>query len=260
MSDGILMEMTVEDVEAFDPDVVVLGVGSTEAHGPHLPYGTDYYATDATVRRGVELANQRGARALMYPTLAIGNNVNCKARPFVCRIGVQTLMQVLLDVMTAVTADGVRKIVLWNGHGGNTDAIHATLRAFADGQPVDGGAFACVASTPGEVIRDAGVTHSSCHGGESETARMMHLHPNLVRTDKLDNFPFGRLAVDALDAPSVYFVRPWHRVVPASAGGETRESKAEVGKRMFEGAAEYLADLLVGLSKAPWSDAFPYEP
>jgi len=40
VSSGILMEMTVEEVEAFNTEVVVIGVGSTEPHGPHLPYGT----------------------------------------------------------------------------------------------------------------------------------------------------------------------------------------------------------------------------
>jgi len=259
MTNGILMEMTVEEVEAFDPEVVVFAIGSVEAHGPHLPYGTDYYAGDAVVRRAVVLANQADARVLMYPTLPISNNVNAKRRPFVCRIRVQTLMRMLLDILTAIAADGVRKIVLWDAHGGNTDTIRATLRAFHDTQPIDGGVFVCKTYVPPHVFQAARVTHPSCHAGEAETARMMHLHPDLVKADKRANFPFGRLAVDALDSPNVYFVRPWHRCVPASAGGETREATAEMGEKLVEGAAEYLADLLVQLARAPWTEAFPYE-
>ena len=259
MSNGILMEMTVEEVEAFNPEVVVFAVGSVEAHGPHLPYGTDAYAGDAVVRRAVVLANGQNARALMYPTLPISNNVNAKRRPFVCRIRVQTLMQVLLDILAAVAADGVRKIVIWNAHGGNTDTLRATLRAFHDTQPIDGGVFACMTYVPAEHVRAAGVTHPSCHAGEAETARMMHLHPDLVKADRLADFPFGKVAVDALDSPNVYFVRPWHRCVPASAGGETRAATAEMGRKLVEGAAEYLADLLVQLARAPWSEAFPYQ-
>jgi len=259
MSSGILMEMTVEEVEAFGPEVVVFAVGSVEAHGPHLPYGTDYYAGDAVVRRAVELANRQDARALMYPTLPISNNVNAKRRPFVCRIGVRTLMQTVLDILAAIAEDGVRKIVLWDAHGGNTDTLRATLRAFHDTQPVDGGVFVCMTYVPPEVFQAAGLAHPSCHGGEAETARMMHLHPHLVRNDKLADFPFGKLAVDALESSNVYFVKPWHRCVPASAGGETREATAELGQRLVEGAAGYLADLLVQLARAPWSEAFPYE-
>ncbi len=60
MSSGILMEMTLEQVRDFRPEVVVLGVGSVEPHGPALPYGTDYFQCDGVVRRGVERANQQG--------------------------------------------------------------------------------------------------------------------------------------------------------------------------------------------------------
>ena len=81
MPSGILMEMTIEEVRAFRPEVVVLPVASVEPHGPALPYGTDFTQCDGAVRRGVERANRRGARALMYPTMPIGNNVNFQAFP-----------------------------------------------------------------------------------------------------------------------------------------------------------------------------------
>ena len=64
MIPGILEEMTLDDVRAFGPEVVVLGVGSTEPHGPVLPYGTDAFACDALCRRAVRLANEKGARVL----------------------------------------------------------------------------------------------------------------------------------------------------------------------------------------------------
>ena len=256
MSSGILMEMTVEEVRAFNAEVVVLGVGSTEPHGPHLPYGTDFYEVDGLLRRAVARANDRGARALLYPTLPISNNVNCKFQPFTCRIRVQTLMNVVLDILQAVTEDGVRKIVIYNGHGGNTDTLHATLRAFADTQPVDGGAFVCLAGSPPEPA-DV-IEHPSPHGGESETSRMMYLRGDLVKADKLADFPFGELAVEALRSGGHYFVKPWHRVVPASAGGETRQSSAEKGRKVVEAEADGLSELLVQLTQTPWSDAFPY--
>ncbi len=56
MLSGILQEMTIEDVRAFEPEIVLLGVGSTEPHGPVLPYGTDTFQVDALCRRATELA------------------------------------------------------------------------------------------------------------------------------------------------------------------------------------------------------------
>jgi len=259
MSNGILMEMTIEEVSVFRPEVVVMGVGSVEPHGPVLPYGTDYWQCDAAVRRGVELANRREARALMYPTLPIGNNVNFQAFPFACRIRVQTLMQVLLDIIEALEADGVRKIVLFNGHGGNTDTIRATLRAHVDAHRPGEGAFVCMVSGPPGLHGPPLVEHPSDHGGESETSRMLHLRGDLVRREKMGVFPFGRLAVEGLAEGGVHFVRPWHRHVPASAGGDVREATAEKGRQLIEAEAEHLGELLVHLSRAEWNAAFPYE-
>jgi len=199
-------------------------------------------------------------RITQYGTLPISNNVNVKFRPFTCRISVQTLMQTLLDILTAIAEDGVRKIVIWNSHGGNPDTIRATLRAFSDTQPTDGGVFACLASGPPGLGAKAGIVHPSVHGGESETSEMLFERPDLVHTDKFENFPFGQIAVEALAGGAAHFVRPWHRAVPASAGGQTSESSAEKGKILIEGSAEYLAELLVQLTEAPWSEAFPYKP
>ena len=57
MPDGILTEMTIDEVRAFRAEVVVLGVASVEPHGPALPYGTDYFQCDAAVGGGVLRAN-----------------------------------------------------------------------------------------------------------------------------------------------------------------------------------------------------------
>jgi len=252
--------MTMDDVRAFDPEVVVLGVASTEPHGPIIPYGSDFFQCDAICRKAVTRANEGGARALMYPTLAIGNNVNFKKFPFACRIGVRTLMRVLLDIIQALEEDGIRKIVLVNGHGGNTDAMRATLREHFDRTPEERRAFVCIGGgMPSKEALEA-IQHPSNHGGESETSRNLYLHPDLVRTEKLQKLPFGKPFVKSLAEDKVLWVRPWHLHVPKGGGGETRTASTEKGKALIESGAEGLADFLVELSKAPWNPNFPYPP
>lgn len=256
MNLGIMEEMTVEDVRQFKPEVVVWGIGSTEPHGPVLPYGTDWWQCDAIIRRGVIRANSEGARALMYPTLPIGNNANFKAFPFACRIAPSTLMQVVLDVIEALEADGIRKIVLYNGHGGNTDALRLTLREHAHRHRTGEGAFVCIAS----YRRPEGVIENpSDHGGEGETSNMMHLRPDLVHTEKFGVFPIGQFALETLNDPAVHFVQPWHLHVPVSAGGDVRKSTAEKGKICLDHCAECLSKLLVELTGAEWHENFPFK-
>jgi len=258
MVSGILEEMNLEEVRAFAPEVALLGVASTEPHGPALPYGTDFFQCDAVCRRAVRQANDGGARVLMYPTLAIGNNVNFKVWPFACRIRVRTLMLVLLDIIEALEEDGIRKIVLVNGHGGNTDTVRAALREHFDKTLPDRRAFVCMTGGMPSSQAVQAIEHPSDHGGESETSRMMYLRPDLVRADQLQQLPFGRPFVESIAAGKVHYVRPWHLHVPMAAGGETRQSSAEKGKDLIESSAAGLAEFLAELSNAPWNPNFPY--
>ena len=251
---GLLEEMTIDEVRAFRPEVVVLPLGSTEPHGPHLPYGTDTYQVTAVGRLAVQGANERGARALLYPTLPITNNVNFRAFPFALRLGVRTLMTVLVDIVSQCREDGIHKVVILCGHGGNPAAIDAALREIAG---MDDMPFVCWTSGAFPEGFQNPIEHPSDHGGESETSRMLWIRPDLVRQDQLADNPFGRLRVPALD--QARFVRPWHLYVPVSAGGETRASSADKGRAVTEASAEGIAQLLVELSEAEYDDRFPYE-
>ncbi len=257
---GILAEMTIDDVRAFNAQVAVISIGSTEPHGPHLPYGTDTYQIDAVSSKAVRHANHNGGRALMLPTLPISNNVNFKAFPFACRIGVLTLMNVLLDIIKALEEDGINKIVIVNGHGGNPDTIQATIRQHISLHPPGKGAFVCMlhigAMLP-QHVKDM-IQHPSDHAGEGETSRMLYLRPDLVHPEKFDNFPMQKPTLGDLRPGRVFFVRPWHGYLPVSAGGETRLSTAEKGKALIEEDAKAIASLLVDLTHAPLNDLFPY--
>jgi creatinine amidohydrolase len=250
---GLLEEMTVEEVRAFNPEVVLFPFGSTEPHGPHLPMGTDTYQVTRLCYLAVEEANRNGASVLLYPTLPITNNANFRQFPFSLRVGIRTLMSIIVDVVTQCKEDGIRKVVIVNGHGGNPATIDAALREIAG---MDDMPFVCSTSgiAPEGFVNP--IEHPSDHGGESETSQMMWIRPELVREDKLDNNPFGQLRVKSL--AKTRFVRPWHLYVPVSAGGETRAASAEKGKAIIEANAHGLASMLVELSQAPYDERFPY--
>jgi creatinine amidohydrolase len=255
MTHGVLSEMTVEDVKKFRTRVVVVGFGSTEPHGPSLPYGTDFFICDALCRGIVEQANRKNARALMYPTLPIGNNVNFKAFPFACRMRVRTLMLTALDIIAALEEDGIRKIMLVCGHGGNTDTLKAVVREHYDRTPPERRAFVCLADSFADESTRAIIEHPSDHGGESETSQVMCLRPELVKRNQLANQPWGK---PYFGLENVYFVRPWHRHVPLSAGGENRKATARKGELLLEIKSRKLAEFVVKLAKLPWQKDFPY--
>lgn len=250
---GLLEEMTLHELKEFNPEVVVLPLGSSEPHGPHLPLGTDNFQVDALCRLAVAQANQMGARALLYPALKITTNANMRKVPFALRIGVRTLMQVLIDIAVQCFEDGIRKLVIVNGHGGNPSVIDAAIREMSGMTNVP---FTCV--TEGFLLEGFTdpIQHASDHAGESETSRMLAIRPDLVKPENFKKFPFGQLAVPLL--AHTRFVRPWHEYMPETAGGETRFSSAEKGRNLLQGRAAGIARLLVELSVTPYSESFPY--
>ena len=255
MMSGILEEMTIEEVRAMKPDTAVVPIGSTEPHGPHLPYGSDTFLTKAVSEEAVRIAVRRGAGVVCLPTIPIGNNVNFRRFPFALRMGVRTLMQVVEDIVRQLQEDGVRKVVVVNDHGRNTDALRAALREIAAN---DGAPFVCLICPCdfGGDIASRLIQHPSDHAGEWETCMNLALRPDLVKSDRLGNYPFGKL--DMPELRKTFFVRPWHLYVPESAGGESRTASAEKGRKILDAAVEGLAEFLVKLAAAPWTETFPY--
>jgi len=258
---GILSEMRQPEVEAFNPEIVMLGIGSTEPHGPALPYGTDVYRCETLCRRATEIANRRGARVLLFPVLPIANNVNFGTLPFALRIGVRTLMQVLLDIFESIEAEGVRKIVLVNTHGGNGDTIKATLREHYGSTPPERRAFVCLAGAmPGDDVNGL-LTHPSPHAGEGETSAILHTHPALVDERELDQaLPISEVMDGLVHLDRTTFVRAWDYFLPRGGGGILNESSGEKGGKLLESGASGFADFLVSLSAASWHPGFPYAP
>jgi len=259
---GILDEMTLPEVQAFDPEIVVIPCGSTEPHGPHLPYCPDTACLRDVAEGGTVLANGRGVRALCYPTLPVGLNVNF-GWPFALSMKVPTYIAMLMDLCEQIEKQGVRRILLVNGHGGNTAALHAFQRQWAHrgvgGMPgAEDHAFVCsvLRRSPkaGEVV-----THRSDHAGEAETLEMMAIRPELVRMHQLKEFVHQDPAIEILDHPSVHWVKPWHLHLPSAAGGETRTVNMDNAKKLRVLNSEWVAGVICDLCSIPWSGRYPYE-
>ncbi|MCZ2811989.1 creatininase family protein [Modestobacter sp. VKM Ac-2979] len=233
-------ELKRHEIAALAPEaLVVIPVGAIEQHGPYLPTGTDITLST----RVVELALDRvGVRAdapfLFAPFLRIG----CSAHhlPFGGTISLspKLMIDVLVEAMLSMTASGVRRIVLVNGHGGNTGVCHAAASDAAARSDlviaaVDYWEFASAAETlpqPG-------------HAGWFETSLMLAARPDCVAGDREP-----RPADEAMQpGRGIYGREVWAGIdgytdQPASA-------TADHGSEILEGIVHQLADRLVGLAQ-----------
>lgn len=168
--------------------LVLVPVGSTEQHGPHLPLDTDSVIADAVAHRCAELLARRHADepVIVAPVVAYGASGEHQAFRGTCSIGT--------DALRVVTVELVRSIGIWaertvlvNAHGGNV----AALRGAVSQLRAEGHAVAWAPCAP----RDTG-GRGDAHAGFVETSLMMHLRPRGVRSERAE--PGDTTPIDVL--------------------------------------------------------------
>jgi creatinine amidohydrolase len=234
--------------------VAVLPIGSIEPHAEHLAYGTDFFTVDRFAEGLVGEANRRGARCLLLPTMPFGCNVNVQQCPWAMSLQPRTLTDFVADVVASVTRQGVRKIVILNGHGGNTSVLQAALRELFPKTE----AFIALAewyAVAGDVEKEVLETKEGGHACEMETSVMLHLCPDHV--DMAAAVP-TRTRPTIFSGRHLQFVSPWHIYTLNTGIGDPTKATAEKGRRIIEAARDRLATALKELSDAPFDDLFPF--
>jgi creatinine amidohydrolase len=124
-SEFLLSKMSWPEVkEALaQTDIVLLPVGSIEQHATHLPVDNDIFTSfEISKRVAAKLAGE--FRLLVAPPLPYGLSPHHMGFPGTITLRIETFIQAVKDVCTSLASHGFKKIVIVNGHGGNTSALH----------------------------------------------------------------------------------------------------------------------------------------
>src|SRR5258708_22116382 len=121
MRESVLAEQTHAFVREHDWEVAVLPFGATEPHNLHMPYGTDNLQVEKIGQLACERAFRQGARVILLPTIPYGANTNHLqvSGALACSLTPTTLLRLIHDLVESMEKQGIRKMVLLNGHGGN---------------------------------------------------------------------------------------------------------------------------------------------
>ena len=202
MVDSILLqEMTRQEASAIAPEaLVILPVGATEQHGPHLPTGTDFFIVEYIARTAAaEIAGQY--TPVVTPTLPFGSSHHHLPFGATMSISTTTCYALYTDLIESLIQGGFRQFFILNGHGGNDDIIRLVARDVALKHPVKIGAASYWTIAWDSLIAEEAHLAGALpgHAGVFETSIMLALHAALVPGTRPE-----RKTVETADPRSYY--------------------------------------------------------
>jgi creatinine amidohydrolase len=242
--------------------LAILPVAATEQHGPHLPLSVDSVLVDGVIAAALpHIAAE--VPALFLPTQTVGFSPEHAAFAGTLTLKAETLIRLWTDIADSVAAAGVRKLVLFNSHGGQVgllDVVARDLRARLGLLVYSVNWFGLPLTGPnGEDVNALFSAHEhrfGIHAGEIETSMLLALAPELADMAQAQNF-----ASTSEDRSKAYAILGngksaklgWQMQDYNAAGavGNAAAASAEKGHLLLDAAGRALARMLSELHQLP---------
>ena len=235
-----------------EAEVALLPTGATEQHGPALPLSTDFRAAE-TVAERIDRAD-----TVRLPTVPVGVSDHHRQFHGTLSVTPETFEDYVGETVASLADHGVRKVVLVNGHGGNSDALRRAARrlrrqevAFA----VPWNWWSNLDDLTRELFGEDGIGHADA----TETSMVYAVAGDLVREDTLSEAEAG--AADSW-GKSVHGGEVGFDTADFSesgAVGRPTEASREAGERLLDAATDDLDALVDWLAGRPFADLLPRE-
>ena len=238
--------------------VAVLPVGAVEQHGPHLPLQVDTALTDGILDAALTQMPQ-GVPVLALPTQSIGLSLEHEDYAGTLGLSPATLLALWTEIGACVARSGVRKLLIFNAHGGNVSSMDIVARQLRMqcGLLVYHCSWFNLPQPAGANEAFSAHEHRfGVHAGEVETSMMLHLAPEQVRMEHARHFVSTSeerarhfpILGNGHSAKLGWAMQDYN---PCGAAGNAAAADAQRGKALVEGAAQSLAALLQEIHALP---------
>jgi len=247
----ILSEVTYRTTRETAYDLAVLPWGATEAHNLHLPYATDIIETERIAAESARIAWDQGARVIVLPTVPFGVQTGQLDVPLCLNVNPTTQLHLLRDLADGLARNGLKKLVVLNGHGGND--FRQIIRELLPTIPM----FICAVNWYKVVDPSPHFTEPGDHAGEMETSLTMHLVPELVLPLSQAGPGEARsFRLSAFREGWAWAPRRWSEVTKDTGVGNPSQASAEKGRRYVNLVTGKIAEFLVELARADLGDLY----
>jgi creatinine amidohydrolase len=220
--------------------VCVIPLGIIEKHGPHLPLGTDLFEA-----REIAVSAAKKEYTIIFPPYFTGQIFEAKHQPGAIAYSKDLMWKMLEETCAELSRNGLKKIILLNGHGGNNNF----LQFFCQAQLAEQNDYVVVFFRPGEdpvldkQIASLEKAKLDGHAGEEETSMMFVIRPDLVDIGAIKNE--SGLDQDRLKGlPYGYTGIWWYAKYPNHYASDVAQPNEKLGKLLIEKDASQLAVLI----------------
>lgn len=247
--DYLLGELTWPEAEKRfkEVDVALFPVGAIEQHGPHLPLDSDAFDADYLARRVAEACSE--PKPFVLPLVSYGVSYHHEDFSGTISISPETLSQIVYDIGMSAVRHGITKLVIINGHGGNSPALHFAAQMLNRDTHI----FTCVdtGETSDPDIYAMAETPNDVHAGEIETSTTLATRPHLVRPGKARKFipRFSSRYLDFTSKRSVGWYAHTSKISPTGVLGDPTKGTKEKGERMWQVMIEHLMEFVEDLKR-----------
>jgi len=236
-------ELTAPDfVRAVDRSsgTALIPIGVVEKHGPHLPLGTDLL--DA---REVALRAVKKEYSIVFPPYYFSQIFEAKHQPGTVAYSARIVWDVLQETVDEIARNGVKRIILVNGHGGNNSFLpffcQSQLARRKDSvvylfQPSDDPAFEAR-------VKALMKTPADMHAGEMETSMVLAHRPDIAHPERARD----QSGADQARLPGPKYAYTgiwWYARFPNHYAGDGSPANAELGNLLLDHEAEQLAAMI----------------
>ncbi len=218
----------------------VIPLGIIEKHGPHMPLGTDLIDIREVVVRAAE-----EEFAIVFPPFYFGQIYEAKQQPGTVAYSPQTVLSVLQETCDEIHRNGIEKIILVSGHGGNNSLLPYFCQMQLEKQK-DYAVFLFRPEDSEEYqnkLNEMRQTDWDGHAGETETSLMLAHRPDLVHLDRAND----QSGKDLQRLNSLSFAHTaiwWYAQFPNHYAGDGSYGTAEMGRLIMENKVDQLAAMI----------------
>ncbi len=241
----ILEETNWKQVRNQKYELAVLPWGATEPHNYHLPYGTDSLETTRIAYDAAKIAWEKGAKVMVLPTIPLGvQNPGQIEMPFCLHTRPTTQMAIIDDIVKALYNQGIKKLLIMNGHGGNDFKPH--IREIMPKYP---GMFIALNQWFKLFPNSEFFEEGGDHANEMETSVIMHYFPELVLPlDEAGEGKVKKWKLKGIENQIAWSPRQWDQVSEDTGIGDPGKASAEKGRRFLEKVTDQIGDFIVELA------------